>query len=387
MLHIALVSTSFPLESEGSAAAGSFVHDFAVELCKHAKVTVIAPGSGEDPGVAVSSMRILRFLAPKLPLSLLKANRPRHWSAIARTLSNGKKAMRALAEEDPPDHILAFWVLPSGYWARSAAVKRGIPYSTWALGSDIWDLGKLPVIRSMLASVLKDASFRFADGIQLKEDVEKLSGHSCQFLPSCRDLPVKPKEPRTVPPYRLAFLGRWHPNKGIDLLLEMLEQLSPGDWALIDQVRIFGGGPLENHVKETCRSLEHAGCPVKFGGFIGKEDAAELLAWADYLIIPSRIESIPVIFSDALQAGCPMVTTPVGDLPALMDQYKVGLMADEVSTGSLLETVQRALRQNPADYSPALKSARHAFSVSASVDTFMRHITQANHKTDQQAAG
>ncbi len=44
-------------------------------------------------------------------------------------------------------------------------------------------------------------------------------------------------------PYRLAFLGRWHPNKGTDLLLDALHQLRDEDWHRIEAVRIAGGAP------------------------------------------------------------------------------------------------------------------------------------------------
>ena len=51
---------------------------------------------------------------------------------------------------------------------------------------------------------------------------------------------------------------------------------------------------------------------------------AAFLEHCDALIIPSRIESIPVVLSDAAQAGCPIVATEVGDMGRLLERYPAG---------------------------------------------------------------
>jgi hypothetical protein len=48
MLHVALVTTSYPDQQPGSEAAGSFVEDFAHALSEHARVTVIAASTADS---------------------------------------------------------------------------------------------------------------------------------------------------------------------------------------------------------------------------------------------------------------------------------------------------------------------------------------------------
>ena len=58
----------------------------------------------------------------------------------------------------------------------------------------------------------------YSDGIKLAEDTRRIAGREVQFLPSTRRIGrVRSEPPRAAAPYRLLFLGRWHPNKGIDL--------------------------------------------------------------------------------------------------------------------------------------------------------------------------
>ncbi|HEX9626851.1 MAG TPA: glycosyltransferase [Acidiferrobacterales bacterium] len=362
-MHLTIVTTSFPADQAGREAAGSFVADFASELARSVTVTVVAPGA-VTTSEQLGEVHVRRFAAPGRPLSTLSPANPLHWGAIVSTLSAGGRALRAVATDHPIDHVLALWVLPSGYWARRLLKSHGIPYSTWALGSDIWTLARIPVVRGVLRRVLRDASHSFADGYELKREVQAISDRSCDFLPSVRNLGATGvKSLRAAPPYRLAFLGRWHRNKGIDLLLTSLRALSPSDWTCVEEVRIAGGGPLESLVRAQAAGLQTEGRPVSLLGYLGKAEAEGLLAWADYLVIPSRIESVPVVFSDAMQAACPVIAMPVGDLPVLLATHQVGFAAADVSTPALTAALQRALRTPPASFTAALRRARPEFSV------------------------
>jgi glycosyltransferase involved in cell wall biosynthesis len=200
-----------------------------------------------------------------------------------------------------------------------AGQRFSIPDSIWALGSDIWTLGKIPIVRGVLRRVLRHAAQRYADGLALKADVERIGGKPCAFLPSCRVLADgRAKTLRDRPPYRLAFLGRWHPNKGIDLLVQALELFGDVDWQRIEAIRIHGGGPLETQVQAQTAPLIQAGRPLTVGGYLDRDGARDLLDWADYVVIPSRMRVFRSSSSDAMQMRCPVIAMPVGDLPQLL---------------------------------------------------------------------
>ena len=335
-------------------------------------VTVLA-ASHNDSVESTANLTVRRFAVPRLPLSLLKPAKPSDWPAVLATLQVGRTALGQLIEDDRPDHILALWALPSGWWADSAG--RGVPFSTWALGSDIWTLGRIPLIRRKLKGVLRSADHRFADGLGLCADVERLCGKPCTFLPSTRRLPAaRDSTVAAQPPYKLAFLGRWHPNKGTDLLMHALEALDDDDWGRIGEVRIFGGGPLSGQIQATAESLSAAGRPVSVGGYLDKSEAAKLIAWADYLLLPSRIESIPVVFSDALQLGTPVVATPVGDLPRLHERYDIGVLAGAASETAYAEAIRQAIRQDASCFGAGIERARLDFDLATIVARFLSDI-------------
>ncbi len=355
--HILICTTSYPDPTldKGQEAAGSFVADFANALSEHTRVSVIAP-SLKDDVTADGAVCVRRFAVPSLPLSLLKPQYPWNWFKIGVTLQVGKRAVHDTVQQENIDHIFALWALPSGYWASSAAKTAAIDYSVWTLGSDIWSLGKIPLVKSVLKRVLKESRLCYADGYKLAEDTAEIGGCSCSFLPSSRTLHIAAEKPLAkTPPYKLAFLGRWHVNKGADLLVDALSFLPEEDWEKIEEIRYCGGGPLASKIVPKIEKLQQQGKPVSLRGFLDQQEATDLFMWADYLLVPSRIESIPVIFSDAMQTITPVITTPVGDLPRLLEEYKVGALAEEVSSQSFAKVLHQTLKTPPCSYKDGIR--------------------------------
>ncbi len=356
---LVLITTSFPISGDGSEAAGSFVSDLAEELAKHVPVRVVAPGrlavrEQWSPGVEV-----FRYAAPAKPLSTLK---PWQVGDIARVLRDGARATREAVAAGPCAHMLALWALPSGAWARRASIATGVPYSVWTLGSDIWTLARIPLVRSQLRCVLREAHACYSDGLKLAEDTRRLARRNVSFLPSARRIESRRERPLAdAPPYRLLFLGRWHRNKGVDLLLDALDLLDDADWSRIACVEIQGGGPLDSLVRRRVASLRSRGCPVEAGHFLAKADAEAAISRADWMLIPSRIESIPVIFSDAMKMRLPVIAMPVGDLSELISVHGTGHVASAVSAKAFALVLNRALGDAPSLYMHALSDMEACF--------------------------
>lgn len=349
---VVLVTTSFPIRGDGSEAAGSFVFDLVGELARRISVRVVAPGIASGYERWSEHIEVYRYAAPQAPLSVLKLWRPRDAAAIRRVLRAGSAATRQAVAAGSAVHILAMWALPSGAWARRTAAEYGLRYSIWTLGSDIWSLGRLPGVRGYLRRVLRGAQALYADGIQLASDAHAICGREVNFLPSTRSIERSRTEPpRPVAPYRLLFLGRWHPNKGVDLLLDALNLLGDADWNRIEHVEICGGGPLEMLVRDKIRALQAAGRPLALHGFLDKAEAEAAILRADYLLIPSRIESIPVVFSDAMKLGTAVIAMPVGDLRGLIETApRCGIAADTVSAKAFADALSRALHDKASAF-------------------------------------
>jgi glycosyltransferase involved in cell wall biosynthesis len=343
------------MSQDGSAAAGSFVDEIANNLSKHIRVSVLAPGLRNEIENISPNLTVYRYKTSGKPLSnLLSPLSILSAVEILFVLFNGNRLAKLICEKNNIDHILAFWTLPCGWWARSAAKKYATKYSIWALGSDIWSLSKIPIVKRALFIVLRDAHNQYADGFELSSMVNKLSGDNrCTFLPSSRmtsDVPIRKTTHKSSELVTFSFVGRWHSNKGIDILLDSLLLLSEKDWRQIKSIVIAGGGPLEDVVLKKVSILQSANRPVSTTGYLEKEYVLELFGKSDYVFIPSRIESIPLVLTDAVISGSKVIAMPVGDLELLVSKFELGIISKCKDTNCYSEAIREALdktRNNP----------------------------------------
>jgi glycosyltransferase involved in cell wall biosynthesis len=369
-----IVTTSYPMgEMRGGEAAGSFVADLAEELSRRVHVRVVAPGSGVERETPTQALEVFRFPAPGKPLSTLKPWNPADLFWILRVLSAGEEVTRRAVADGRVSHILALWALPSGHWARRASLRTGIPYSVWTLGSDIWTLARVPLVRTHLRQVLRDARRCYSDGIKLAEETRKVADRDVAFLPSTRRIGGEQAPPvRILAPYRLLFLGRWHRNKGVDLLLDALGMLDAADWQRIESIEIQGGGPLAPLVRSRVQAFREAGHPVVVGRFLSKVEAEQAIVRSAYVLIPSRIESVPVVFSDAMKLGRPVVAAPVGDLPDLVGTGEpCGVLAGDVSAAAFARALRTALATSPETFAAGVSRQADAFDLAGVAATIL----------------
>lgn len=112
-------------------------------------------------------------------------------------------------------------------------------------------------------------------------------------------------------------LGRLHPNKGFDILLE----------ALARAPRIYlwlaGAGPEREALQKKAAALEIMD-RVRFLGW--RDDAPDLLAACDMLVAPSRIEPLGNTIIEAWAAGKPVIASQSAGPGELIENGENGLL-------------------------------------------------------------
>lgn len=114
------------------------------------------------------------------------------------------------------------------------------------------------------------------------------------------------------------FLGRLHPIKGIDLLIEAWLAVAPAGWTL--QVAGPDEANLRGMLSERVAASGKESVRIEWLGERFGPAKTTLLEHADLVIVPSRSENFAITVIEALAFGSPVVTTtgtPWSNLPGL----------------------------------------------------------------------
>ncbi len=137
----------------------------------------------------------------------------------------------------------------------------------------------------------------------------------------------------------LLALGRLHPNKGFDLLLEALAQV-PGAYLLL-----AGSGPGQETLDRLATSL---GVKPRLRFLGWRDDAPDLFATADLFIHPARQEPLGNVVIEAWAQGVPVVCTAAQGPQALVEHEISGLLTPVDQAAPLAAAIRRALADRPA---------------------------------------
>jgi len=137
---------------DSKAAAGLFVGDFAIELAKVDHQVYIFTQAREGDIEDDPELKVVRFNwnGGEKPLARLNPLNPKELISIISLMRSGKRSFFKLVMEEKIDYCLAMWAFPSGYFAFQAYKECNIPYAIWSLGSDVWTLGRYPIMRWFL---------------------------------------------------------------------------------------------------------------------------------------------------------------------------------------------------------------------------------------------
>lgn len=135
------------------------------------------------------------------------------------------------------------------------------------------------------------------------------------------------------------FLGRLHPKKGCDMLLEAFARWrSVNDQGKTAHLR-FVGAPHATHfqteLEQQCSSLGlHIGQDVSFaGGVQGRVKWRELAA-AEVLVLPSHQENFGLVVAEALACGVPTLLSDKVNTAPTIAGARAGLVADDTVDGA-----------------------------------------------------
>ncbi|BBM84059.1 glycosyltransferase [Candidatus Uabimicrobium amorphum] len=135
----------------------------------------------------------------------------------------------------------------------------------------------------------------------------------------------------------IGSIGRLEPQKGYDMLFELLPTLSNKipeneSWAIV----ILGEGQ-QREVLQQYPSLSNI--EIRLPGF--RKDAAHCIGAFDLFVMPSRYEGFGLALVEAMSHGVPILANDVDSLPELLQVYQNG----SVTNFANINTVEKMIKQ------------------------------------------
>jgi len=139
-------------------------------------------------------------------------------------------------------------------------------------------------------------------------------------------------------PARIIAAGRFSYEKGFDLLLQALNKAREA--APPFRVDFYGIGPEADKLREMVNDLS-LGEVVEFRGFV--DDLLPALREADFLVMPSRSEGMPVTVLEAWSQRLGLIATTVGGVPEIVREAVNGLLVPSEDVEALADRIVWAL--------------------------------------------
>jgi glycosyltransferase involved in cell wall biosynthesis len=176
---------------------------------------------------------------------------------------------------------------------------------------------------------------------------------------------------------RFLFAGRISIGKG---LLDLVRAVSQSPLAA-DRIILAGHAPERDFEMRLRTAISESGCAERFElvGLLDEHSLLEEFARATALILPSYQETAPMVIQQAMAAGLPVIATPVGGIPDMIEHDVSGLLFHPGDVEGLARALHRlsddaglAARLASAARSRALSSFTAERVAKATLDVYRR---------------
>ena len=161
-------------------------------------------------------------------------------------------------------------------------------------------------------------------------------GYAPRVIRNVVDLTRFEYRQRPVLQPRLLSTRNLEPYYRVDIVLEAFERIR----AEIPEATLTVAGTGS----EDPRLRRLAGPGVRFVGPVDPRFMPQLLAGADIFVNASVVDNQPVSILEAFASGLPVVSTPTGDIAAMVRHEETGLIVPPLDAPSLAHAVLRLLR-------------------------------------------
>ncbi len=335
---------------------------------------------GHEPVILAPPPRYLNMADHELPYPVVRHPR---FISTRHFMEWYKHWLQRAHRQHAFDLLHCHSVYPCGYLAALCQGRLGIPTVITSHGGDVHLAG-----RRLSKPGLRE---RYAQSIAAADSLIAISRFThegyLQLCPTARNIVPIPNgvhlETFVAPAPRPAelphsieagnyflFIGRLHPRKGVDVLLEALAQMPSRRRA---KLVIAGDGDERESLEQQCRrhDLQQQ---VHFVGAARGSAKVWLLQNSRFVVAPSRTwESFGLVVLESYAAGRPVIASALPGMMDLVEPGRTGLVVPPENPAALAQSIDLLL----ADEATTERYGMQALAVAGSFDWHLiaeRHL-------------
>lgn len=239
------------------------------------------------------------------------------WLAVFR-----KALRRYIAENGRPALVHVHVPMKAGLFGIWMKQKYGIPYVVtehWGIYNDVEVLnyqGRSPAFKHYTKKIFREAAAFISVSRYLAEGVNKMVlPKDFEVIPNVVNTDLFIYKEREITPFRFIHVSNMVPLKNAGGILEAFKLLKEK----YGNAQLVMAGNTDTQFNELASTLGLSEEDVQFLGEVPYEQVAKEMQQSHAFILFSNIENSPCVIGEALCCGLPVITTPVGGIPELVD--------------------------------------------------------------------
>lgn len=355
MIRVLHIVTAFPRSDDEHSMTPWLVSLLKGLKERGVESTILAPsykGLGDQVVQGISVRRFRYFIKDWETLTHDEATpvklsrKPWYITLVPFMLFFGIKKMKKLIKLERFDLVHVHWPIPMAIIALPAVGK--IPIVMEFYGAEMALVRRNILLKYFAKWIAKRGDYCIAISSYTASLVRDITGITPVVIPYACDFPTKvnkPVFPEKKSPKNLLFVGRLVERKGVEYLIRAIPYIRRE----IDvRLKIIGGGPLLNNLKELAKQLKVDDI-VEFSGIVSNEEKDKAYRECDLFILPACFdkkgdtEGLGVVLLEALSYGKPVIASSVGGIVDIVKNGKTGILVKEKEPKEIARAVLKLL--------------------------------------------
>lgn len=182
--------------------------------------------------------------------------------------------------------------------------------------------------------------------------------------------------------FRIGYIGTFYNHKGVDLLINAFNNLSPQS-AQLGTLKLYGNQNQFPDYFIELQKLAQGNANIQFCGTFPNSDYGKIMQDLDILVVPSRwYENTPLVMQSALATRTPLIVTDLGGMSELVKHEHNGLLFKLNDWHDLRDQLERVIG-NRQFYEHLVSNIADERSVAAMVDDIKSVYLQTSQKQGQ----